>query len=406
MLEMPGIPESTLAEARAMKGALAKSRWRLDWATASDKPAVALRSPHLQEALGEYVAAFEADLNIYHAGLGALWLATIVTELARAMPAVWEERFESEDEARFRLDKLEARRRALIAAVGLSLERQVARGHADVWTRAAFADHRLLAGGKPSFVAAEYRKVAAEPERFALSAIRSQLELSSQLGVLQSAVQAALAELPRDGDTPEVSGGKSTLAVLFAGHMLDAPDRASPRFRAGMEGAVRSALTDRLRQIADAYSGRHLVGVAGASAGGDILFHEVCGELGITSIVCLPVPAREYVASSVQYAGAEWVGRFQRLVGRLPTRELSRSSDLPRWLRDKPLYSTWERNLTWELYVALETGRPYTMLLALWDDTAPSARGGVEDFVNQAKARGMPVEILDLAQLRANSILS
>jgi hypothetical protein len=46
------------------------------------------------------------------------------------------------------------------------------------------------------------------------------------------------------------------------------------------------------------------------------------------------------------------------------------------------------------------------MLLALWDDTAPSARGGVADFVNQAKARGMPVEIIDLAQLRANSIFS
>jgi hypothetical protein len=145
-----------------------------------------------------------------------------------------------------------------------------------------------------------------------------------------------------------------------------------------------------------------IAGLAGASAGGDILFHEVCIELGIPSTVCLPVPARDYVASSVQYAGPEWVGRFQRLLHTLPIRQLARSSDLPGWLKEKALYTMWERNLSWELHLALETGRNDVLLLALWDNTVPGAKGGVGDFVNHGKARGLPLEIVDLAQVRTS----
>jgi hypothetical protein len=54
-----------------------------------------------------------------------------------------------------------------------------------------------------------------------------------------------------------------------------------------------------------------VLGIAGAADGGDILFHEVCDELGIESEVCLALPAPEYVHTSVQDL---WTERFHHVL--------------------------------------------------------------------------------------------
>jgi hypothetical protein len=96
--------------------------------------------------------------------------------------------------------------------------------------------------------------------------------------------------------------------VLFAGHRVDEPGRTPPRFPPECETKARLAIRCVMRSIAAQGS---VLGIAGAADGGDILFHEVCAELGIESEVCLALPAVEYVRTSVQ---ASWVGRFHRLL--------------------------------------------------------------------------------------------
>src|SRR5262249_51241596 len=119
-----------------------------------------------------------------------------------------------------------------------------------------------------------------------------------------------------------------------------------------------------------------VVAVAGCSAGGDILFHEVCDELGIESHVFLAVPPREYAASSVQYAGSEWMRRFRQLTERRTPRVLHDTSELPVWLRSKPSYSVWQRNNLWLLFNALSFNEASLTLLALWNGRASYGGGG------------------------------
>ncbi len=397
-LEQSHLSPLQRADALGLKGSVARSHWAAQWRAASDAPATALRSPFLRRALDSFIASFQEDLNEHWSGMNALRLATILVHLANAMPDVWEEQFESEPEARLELSKIEAHRTALAAATELALRSVQMRTPEDIWVRISAADLRLLRGGRPGYVAAEFRRAIVDAPPAVATAVRGQLEVLASLGVLPELTNAALEALP---PATMLAVDQPTLAVLFFGHMLDGPGRATARFPVDAEPRVREALVQTLRSIASRVPDQRIAGFAGASAGGDILFHETCIELGLASTVCLPVPARDYIASSVQYAGPEWVGRFHRLQEARPFRHLARSSDLPGWLKEKPLYSIWERNLSWELHLALEAGRNNVLLLALWDDSATGVKGGVGDFVNQGKARGLPMLIVDLAAVRA-----
>ena len=49
-------------------------------------------------------------------------------------------------------------------------------------------------------------------------------------------------------------------------------------------------------------------GIAGGANGGDILFHEVCHELGIPTHLYLAMPSGLYVTKSVRKAGRQTKG--------------------------------------------------------------------------------------------------
>jgi hypothetical protein len=115
-------------------------------------------------------------------------------------------------------------------------------------------------------------------------------------------------------------------------------------------------------------------------------------------MLCLPYPPQDYVSSSVQYAGSEWVGRFFRLLKVLEPNLciLAKSAELPSWLSGQSHYSVWQRNLSWMLASGMEEGNGSVGLLALWDGREHAGYGGVSDFVHQAQARGIPTDILKL----------
>jgi hypothetical protein len=402
------------AELQSLLGRNAKAGWLAEWGKDGlddeARRATALRSPLLVQSAEAYEDGFGDDLNHFYSGLNALAMRTIELELAKGLPEVWSEQFSDADEAARELQNRQRRAARLASAVEMSLQAAVRRlersGKTDIWTAMSEADLRLLTTDRPPFVAAGYRKALSGAESFARDSGRDQLMIYERLGLLTERVAAALKEF---GPPPERKQEAPARIVLFTGHRLDEPKRERPRFPADKEAAARQAIKDavaaELRQ-----PGGVAVGIAGAASGGDILFHEVCAELGVPTQLMLGLPRQDFVVASVAPAGPEWVERFNRIydrplqrlkqLGDQPNRrELADSAELPRWLRGKPNYGVWQRNNLWMLHNALAAGRDCTTLIALWNGGKGDGPGGTEDMVEKAKARGAKFIHLDTRKL-------
>jgi hypothetical protein len=138
------------------------------------------------------------------------------------------------------------------------------------------------------------------------------------------------------------------------------------------------------------------VGLAGAASGGDILFHEVCAELGVPTTLQLALPPEPYVTASVAPAGGDWIRRFWAIKDRFPTAPiLDRSAELPGWLQGRPNYSIWQRNNLWMLNEALADGAGNVTVLALWNGKQGDGPGGTADMIAIAAKRGAETRVLD-----------
>ena len=72
--------------------------------------------------------------------------------------------------------------------------------------------------------------------------------------------------------------------VIFTGHMIDKPDRKSPRFPPGKELAVQNEIEKRMGVISGQFPDQ-VRGIASGACGGDIIFHETCQKFNIPSEV-------------------------------------------------------------------------------------------------------------------------
>ncbi len=409
-LSSPKLAPKNRAEAHALRARNAKQLWQDAWTKAPpDKQrAEALRSPHLKKAYEEYAEGYQQDQNAYFPGLNALAMLAVRIELATALPEVWEESFADPDDAPRELDKLKKKRLALAGAVETTLQGAPGRAkrdnQEDVWIEPSVADFRCLTSTRPEWVASAYRDSFDQLNVFKLGSVRRQLELYRQLGLFGANVDAALA-LSNWGETPPTSTAAATPAksrhvILFTGHRVDAPGRAKPRFPADKEAiarqCIKSKLEARLKQI-----DVEPLGIAGGASGGDILFHEVCAELGVPTELYLALPDDLFVEKSVEDSGGDWDDRFYALARKLPKRVLADKEGLPVWLKQKENYGFWERNNLWMLHhVMAIAGEKTTLrdgvgplgknltLLALWDGEAGDGPGGTKHMIEEVKKLG------------------
>jgi hypothetical protein len=174
-------------------------------------------------------------------------------------------------------------------------------------------------------------------------------------------------------------------SVLFTGHMIDTAERDAPRFPPRAESAARTAIRRSVRELRDA-GGTPMVGIAGGASGGDLLFHEVCAELGVATHLRLALPVEEFLAVSVAPAGEGWVERFRQLLKRLGSENIRIMGE-----NDGRNYEdVWSRANLWmvEETVALA---PRRTLLALWDGQGGDGPGGTEHLVSIAPSYGIIV---------------
>lgn len=396
---MSALEPGKKAEIYSLRARNAKVRWIASWtskSTDTERQVAALVSPCLKQAYEDYERGFNEDLNHFYSGSNALGFLSVLIALAEANPDTWELEFESAGEAQQVLKTYKDRHQTLgtvvVASVGAAQRRLLQLGKEDPWVAVALADVHCLLEKRAERVGLLYRKALCALKGFNLDSARRQLLMYRQLGLLSANVDAALRQFPADTEAVAVA---KTHHLLFTGHMIDKKGRIQPRFPANKEASARQAIYKAVVQQQRKITGP-LLGLAGGACGGDILFHEVCRELGIPTLLLLALPRDQFIAESVQFAGPDWVERFDALYANLPTEILADSKELPGWLRKKPGYSIWERNNLWMLHKALANGGQLMSLIALWDGQPGDAGGGTEHMVNQAQARGARTVVIDV----------
>jgi hypothetical protein len=171
-------------------------------------------------------------------------------------------------------------------------------------------------------------------------------------------------------------------ALLFTGHMVDLPQRQTPRFPQGLVPSARSAIGEKLAPYGARADAK---GFASLARGGDILFHEECRRRGIATFIVLPFAPDKFIGTSVDgVPGSDWVARFQAVWDATPQAD-RQILDLP---TADAAYAACNDCL-------LERARQYgkVNLIALWDGKRGDGQGGAAHFIDQAKAQAPDTEI-------------
>jgi len=394
------VTAADLAEAYALLARNHKNLWLAEWnnlEAAEQRRVQAFSSPLLLGTFRDYAKAFQQDLNAFYPGINALALLVVFAELVKAFPDEWANRYPDDQTSAVELAKLQSELQSLKAAMDFCIASNKQRlADTDIWLNITKADFVLLTSKRPGQVEHEYRSATLGLNEMAKDAIRRQLQIYLSLDVLVENTNAALKALGQAKAEPK----KETKAppdhvMLFTGHRVDAPGRAKPRFPAQCEAKVRAEIQKVVESVKTIAKGR-ILGIAGAASGGDILFHEVCRDLGVETKICLALPADQYIAASVKPSAGDWERRFFELgaaADDIP--RLAEKSELEGWLATKRDYDIWQRNNLWELCHALVQDAAHVGLIALWDGQKGDGPGGTEHMVRIARERGARIDILD-----------
>ena len=120
-------------------------------------------------------------------------------------------------------------------------------------------------------------------------------------------------------------------AVLFSGHMIDAPGRKKPRFPPDKEPVAARAIASAL---ADLDIGPGDLSICGGACGGDLLFAEAALARCARLELYIPFEEPTFLEKSVDFAGGDWRARFFAAKAREPS-SMSRRASLVRRKRAK-----------------------------------------------------------------------
>jgi len=393
VLDHPAAEPGQKARAHALRARNAMQYWQRSVAAASpgNRQAEALTSPRLEESYEEFRRGFELDLREYRLGIEALAQLTVWTTLAEQLPDAWTDAYYAPEEAAQRLVELRQHRVRLTATVELALE--IARKRPDappVDLRIARAQLTLLTSVKSERVRSAFSAAVeyALPSDF--SALSQFLAGFAGVDVLAANVAAALQVLASRAPAPVPANAPSRV-LLYRGYgpeLIAHEDSLSAWIRASIEA-----------EIASAGGSDRLVAIAGGACGGDILFHELCQELKVVSLLHMPFSPEQYIARFVQCGDPRWIERFRKVNVVVPRSILQSSPEMPRWLKDRETYEVVERWNSWVLAVARSLAEDITLIAVC--DEARADDEGVVDCVRKARQGGVKPVIIDPARLIA-----
>jgi tetratricopeptide (TPR) repeat protein len=371
------------SETWALLGRVDKDAWTAAWRQPGQTPQqmrdeAAYEEARLRAAIDSYATGYRASPGHYYAGINALTLMHLHRHLT--------------GEARY--DREMA---AMAGAVRFAAECEPDEGQW-FWSKATLGDLEVLLGA-PDTVTAAYKEAIARNDKdwFALNASRSQLQLLGELGFRPDPVAAGIATFERALQKlarPEYRW-QPRQVLLFSGHMVDAPDRAAPRFPADKAPIAARKLAEALDQLG---AGDGDLALCQAAAGGDLLFLEACRERGVRCQILLPFPEPEFIQRSVlpSAGGEAWRERFYAMKAGLkdPVRIMPEAlGPLPKGV------DPYERCNLWLLYTALASGVDKVRFVCLWNGGGGDGPGGTAHMYGEVKRRTGRVSWLDTRML-------
>jgi class 3 adenylate cyclase len=90
--------------------------------------------------------------------------------------------------------------------------------------------------------------------------------------------------------------------------MVDHPNRSKPRFPEQISKEIKAAILEILVEK------NIRIGYSSLACGGDILFVEALLEMGGEPNIYLPFSKSDFLETSVEFAGQEWVDRFKKII--------------------------------------------------------------------------------------------
>ncbi|MBL8413907.1 MAG: tetratricopeptide repeat protein [Propionivibrio sp.] len=263
----------------------------------------------------------------------------------------------------------------------------------DYAARACWAELTVLFN-PPGQVGKAWREAVAvaNKDRFALDASRQQLLILRDLGFRNEGVETALAVLDEELARLEEPWQARRL-FLFSGHMIDAAERAVPRFPADREPIAAEAIAAKLDELG---CNEQDLAICGSACGGDLLFAEAALRRGCQVHLYLQYDEADFLQASVAFAGESWVDRYYAVKENALTRILIQPDELgplPKGI------NAYVRNNLWQLYTALANGVETVRCIALWNGEGGAGPGGTENMVETVRRHSGRVSILDTRQL-------
>jgi hypothetical protein len=398
------------ADARSQLGRNAKALWIRDFKNFPNVEArrrYAIADKRLRDAFQGYREGFAEDMNDYYSGINALGMLTAIVELAEIEADAWASVFPSRKRAANELEIFQDKLGSLRGAVRTSLDNAKFRaertGQRDEWLPPSEAQYALLTSDNSTFVRTAYNDARnADRIGHAVKSEAQQVAIFLHLGLFVDNCREALGALNMTLDDLEKTEYRSRDRVIVAtGHRIDAPERSPPgRFPNTPEciAKARAWLREAIEAEMVATAGS-MCGIAGAASGTDLLFHDVCKELGIPTSIVLPIPVEDYRRKSVADAGPDWIEQFNRLIAEQSPIVLSDEDAPPSWTETIPDYSVFQRGNIWMMENALLRAGADVTLIALWDGKAGNGPGGTADMVKLAREHGAKLWIKDSAEL-------
>jgi tetratricopeptide (TPR) repeat protein len=368
-------------ETWALLGRVDKDAWTAAWRQPGQtqeqmREEAAYEDALLRAAIESYARGYRASPGHYYSGINALTLMHLHRYLT--------------GDARYDREIATMAGAVSFAAECEPDERQL------FWSRATLGDLEVLVG-TPNTVKAAYKEAIARNEKdwFALNSSRAQLQLLSELGFRPETVEAGIAAFDRALQKlarPE-DRWQPRQVFLFSGHMVDAPDRPTPRFPAEKEPIAAQKIAEALDRLG---AGADDLALTQGACGGDLLFTEACLRRGVKVHWLQPYREPDFMQKSVIRCGEAWRDRYLGAKAKLA----APSRAAPLELGEPPKHSgegyPYERCNLWLLYTALACGVDKVRFVCLWNGGGGDGPGGTAHMYNEVKRRTGQVTWIDV----------
>jgi len=193
--------------------------------------------------------------------------------------------------------------------------------------------------------------------------------------------------------------------VVCSGHMIDKPDRPTPRFPREKEAVVRAEIA---KQLESWKIGHGDLSVCSGARGADILFAEESLQRGAHVRLLLAKEIDDFVEDSVRLERSDWVERFYALcekceVATLPER-LGETPQREQAANASQFLDVYARTNLWIINTASVKATKSSDIYALlvWDEKPTGdGPGGTSDFATRIRQIGGHIAIINPTKLQA-----